>query len=252
MAKIVWDDTGERRYETGTRRGVLYKKLREATATQSAGDYGKGVGWNGLTGATFTPSGAEETALYADDQKYLSLYSKEEVGATLTAYTYPDEWEECDGSYEIATGVTIGQQPRVGFGFCCRTMIGNDTLGESYGYKLHLLYNAMASPSERAYSTVNDSPEAIEFSWEVKTTPVNFEADGNDVSSAYIVIDSTKANATYLANLEAILYGTELEDPRLPLPEEVMSIMSGGSGGSTGTTGSTGSTGECGAVGNDG
>ena len=214
MAKIVWDDTGERRYETGTRRGVLYKKLREATETQSAGDYGKGVGWNGLTGATFTPSGAEETALYADDQKYLSLYSKEEVGATLTAYTYPDEWEECDGSYEIATGVTIGQQPRVGFGFCCRTMIGNDTLGESYGYKLHLLYNAMASPSERAYSTVNDSPEAIEFSWEVKTTPV--------------------------------------KDPRLPLPEEVMSIMSGGSGGSTGTTGSTGSTGECGSTGESG
>ena len=249
MAKIVWDDTGERRYETGTRRGVLFKKIRSG---EQAGKYGKGVGWNGLTGATFTPSGAEETALYANDNKYLSLYSKEEVGATLTAYTYPDEWAECDGSYEVAPGMSVGQQPRVGFGFTCRTMIGNDTEGQAFGYKLHLLYNAMASPSERAYSTINDSPEAVEFSWEVTTTPMNFEKDGVELSSAYIVIDSTKADPDALAELEVMLYGTESEDPTLPSPEKVMEIMSGTSGGSTGSTGSSGSTGDTGTSGQSG
>lgn len=243
MSKIVWDDTGERLYETGTRRGVLYKKRREAEGANPAGSYGVGVGWNGLTGATFSPSGAEETALYANDKKYLSMYSNEEVGATLTAYTYPDEWAECDGSLEVADGVTIGQQTRIGFGFCCRTTLGNDALGNAYGYKLHLLYNAMASPSERAYSTINDSPEAIEFSWEITTTKI---AVDDDRSTAYIEIDSTKADPAALAELESILYGTENTDPRLPLPSEVIAIMNKSASGTTGTTGTTGATGATG------
>ena len=251
MAKIVWDDTGKRLYETGTRRGVLFKKRRVAEGAQAAGTYGVGVPWNGWTGATFSPSGAEETALYANDKKYLSLYSAEDMGATLTAYTYPDEWAECDGSYEVAQGVTIGQQPRVGFGFTCRTTLGNDSEGNSYGYKLHLLYNAMASPSERAYSTINDSPEAVEFSWEVTTTPTDVDTD-NDITTAYICIDSTKSDPDALAALEAILYGSENTDPRLPLPDEVVSIMSGAGGGATGSTGSTGTTGETGSTGSTG
>ena len=216
MAKITWDDNGKRLYETGTRRGVLYPK-------NSSGAYAKGVAWNGLTGVTLSPSGAEETALYADDQKYLSLYSAEELGFTVEAYTYPDEWAVCDGSAEIAPGVTIGQQVRTPFGLCYRTVVGNDEQGENYGYKLHIIYQATASPSERAYATINDSPEAITFSWECKTTPQNI--DDTHKPTACIEIDSTKADPTKLAALEAILYGTELSEPRLPLPTEIYALF---------------------------
>ena len=216
MAKLTWDENGARLYETGTRRGVLFPKTQ-------ANSYDKGVAWNGLTGVTENPSGAEETALYADDMKYLSLYSAEEFGFTVQAYTYPDEWAACDGSAELAPGVTVGQQVRLPFGMCYRTVLGNDQLGENFGYKLHLIYNAKASPSERSYATINDSPDAITFSWECKTTPQNI--DDTHKPTAYIVIDSTKADAAKLAALEAILYGTELTDPRLPSPAEVVEIM---------------------------
>lgn len=224
MTALTWDDAGERLYETGTRKGVLYPRTSE-------GAYGTGVAWNGLTAVTESPSGAEETALYADDGKYLSLFSAEEFGATIEAYTYPDEWAECDGSAEIAPGVLAGQQARKGFGLCYRTVLGNDTQGEAYGYKLHIIYGGMASPSEKSYATVNDSPEAVTFSWEVKTTPVAVGGDYKPTS--VLVIDSTKADATKLAALEAILYGTSPTgqessgtDPRLPLPAEVISVLS--------------------------
>jgi hypothetical protein len=219
MAKLSWDENGQRLYETGTRRGVLFRKT-------AGGTYGVGVAWNGLTGVSESPSGAEETALYADDQKYLSLFSAEEFGFTVKAYTYPDEWGLCDGSAEVASGVTVGQQVRRGFGMCYRTVLGNDEQGENYGYKLHIIYNATASPSSREYATINDSPDAIEMSWDCKTTPINFDDDMKP--TALLVVDSTKADATKLAALEAILYGTELSDPRLPLPAEIIELMTTG------------------------
>ena len=216
MAALTWDGSGERLYETGVDRGVLY-------VMGTGGTYGTGVAWNGLTGVTESPSGAEETALYADNIKYVSLYSAEEFGATIEAYTYPDEFAECDGSAELATGVTVGQQSRKTFGLCYRTLLGNDTDGQSHGYKLHLIYGATASPSEKAYATVNDSPEAITFSWEITTTPVNVTGMS---PTASITIDSTKADATCLAALEAKLYGSEPSGtPTLPLPNEVKTIM---------------------------
>lgn len=222
MSKIVWDSTGERLYETGVKNGVLYP--------QSNGTYPKGVAWNGLTAVTESPSGAEATALYADDMKYLNLYSAEEFGATVEAYTYPEEFGECDGSATIAKGVQIGQQARKAFGMCYRTVVGNDTDGEAHGYKLHIIYGAMASPSEKAYATINDSPEAITFSWELTTTPVNVTGKK---PTASIVIDSTKADPTKLAALEVILYGKDPttsggndgEEPRLPLPDEIATLM---------------------------
>lgn len=222
MSKIVWDKTGERLYETGVKNGVLY--------LQTDGVYNKGVAWNGLTAVTESPSGAEATALYADDMKYLNLYSAEEFGATIEAYTYPDEFAECDGSKELVDGVVIGQQTRKVFGLCYRTVIGNDTDGEAHGYKLHIIYGAMASPSEKAYATINDSPEAITFSWEVTTTPVNVTGAK---PTASVVIDSTKADPTKLAALEVILYGKDPTteggsdgvDPRLPLPDELKTLM---------------------------
>lgn len=214
MSRITWDNTGERFYETGVKQGVLY--------VQDGGAYPKGVAWNGLTAVTESPSGAEATALYADDIKYLNLYSAEEFGATIEAYTYPDEFKECDGSSEIATGVVIGQQTRKAFGLCYRTTLGNDTAGADYGYKLHIIYNAMASPSEKGYATINDSPEAITFSWEVTTTPVNVEGFK---PTASITIDSTKADPTKLKALEDILYGAAETESRLPLPDEIMSLM---------------------------
>ena len=237
MTKLAWDESGDRVYETGTRRGVLYKKIASGA---NAGDYGMGVAWNGLTGVTESPSGAEETALYADDTKYLSLYSAEEFGGSIEAYTYPDEWAECDGSAYLGDGVSIGQQARIGFGLCYRTLLGNDTLGESYGYKIHLIYGAMASPSEKSYETINDSPDAVTFSWEFTTTPVN--VNDNYKPTSLIVIDSTKVSSAILSTLENILYGTASSDPRLPLPAEVLSIVNGGSG-ATGSTGATGATG---------
>lgn len=221
--KIVWDETGKRLYETGTDHGVLYP--------YASGAPGKGVAWNGLTGVTESPSGAEATNLYADNIKYLSLRSVEEFGGTIEAYTYPDEWAECDGSAEAAKGVRFGQQTRKVFGLCYRTKIGNDTDFDDHGYKLHLVYGATASPSEKAYQTINDSPEAITFSWEFETTPVDV---ANFKPVAHIEIDSTKADAAKLTALEEILYGkngtgegnqTGAVDPRLPLPAEVIELM---------------------------
>ena len=217
MAKLVWDKTGDRLYETGVKNGVLY--------IPTAGVYSKGVAWNGLTAVTESPSGAEPTALYADDIKYLSLMSTEEFGATIEAYTYPDEFAACDGSAELADGVMIGQQKRSTFGLCYKTTIGNDTDGNDHGYKLHIIYGAQAKPSERAYATINDSPEAITFSWEITTTPVNVTGAK---PTASLVIDSTKADPSKLAALEDILYGKDGEpasEPRLPLPDEIKSLM---------------------------
>lgn len=222
MSKLKWDQTGEKYYETGVKQGVLY--LPDAT-----GAYKTGVAWNGLTAVTESPSGAEATPLYADDIKYLNLMSTEEFGATIEAYTYPEEFAECDGSASIADGVYIGQQPRKTFGLCYRTTLGNDTENNDYGYKLHLIYGALAAPSEKAYATINDSPEAITFSWEVTTTPVAVEGFK---PTASVTIDSTKVDKTKLAALEEILYGkdgTGESDtgvaPRLPLPDEVATLM---------------------------
>ena len=217
MSKIVWDKTGERLYETGVKQGVLY-------LLGSAGTYTKGVAWNGLTNVTESPSGAEATPLYADDIKYLNLMSTEEFGGTIEAYTYPDEFAECDGSASLTDGVYIGQQARKTFGFCYRTTLGNDVDNNNYGYKLHLVYGALASPSEKAYGTINDSPEAITFSWEFSTTPVNVTGHK---PTASITIDSTKVDAEKLAALEKILYGDDADstEARLPLPDEVAQIM---------------------------
>lgn len=223
MSKLVWDKTGERYYETGVKQGVLYP-------IQKDGTYSLGVAWNGLTAVTESPSGAEATPLYADDIKYLNLMSAEEFGATIEAYTYPDEFADCDGSAPLAAGVMAGQQTRKTFGLCYRTVFGNDVDGNNHGYKLHIIYGALAAPSEKAYATINDSPEAIIFSWEVTTTPVN--VTGFKPTST-IVIDSTKADSTKLAALEDILYGKDPTTeggsdgvtPRLPLPDEIVTIM---------------------------
>lgn len=188
-------------------------------------NYGKGVAWNGITAISESPSGAEETALWADDIKYLSLRSKEEFGGTIEAYTYPDAWAECDGSAYVVPGVKIGQQTRKKFGLCYRTALGNDVENEDYGYLLHLVYGAQASPSERSYATMNDSPEAITFSWEFTTVPEKF-GDGDEYKpSATVTIDSTKIDAAKLEDLEEVLYGTENTDPRLPLPSELLELL---------------------------
>ena len=214
MAKLVWDKTGERLYETGVKNGVLYPMVD--------GAYPKGIVWNGLTAVTESPSGAEATALYADDIKYLNLMSAEEFGATVEAYTYPDEFAECDGSASLGDGVTIGQQPRKTFGMSYKTTVGNDVDNDNHGYKLHLIYGAMASPSEKAYSTINDSPEAITFSWELTTTPVNVTGFK---PTASLTIDSTKIDPVKLAAIEALLYGDESSEARLPLPDEIAEIV---------------------------
>lgn len=213
--KLVWDQTNERLYETGVKMGVVYPQA-------TGGTYPMGVAWNGLTAVTESPSGAEATALYADDSKYLNLMSAEEFAATIEAYTYPDEFAECDGSAELAKGVAIGQQKRKAFGLCYRTVLGNDVDGNDYGYKLHIIYGAMAAPSEKAYATINDSPEAITFSWELSTTPVS--VDGFK-PTASITIDSAKADPTKLEALEKILYGSEEAEARLPLPNEIATLM---------------------------
>jgi hypothetical protein len=215
--KLEWDKTGERLYETGVKQGVLY--------VQEAGAYPKGVAWNGLTAVTESPSGAEATPLYADDIKYLNLMSAEEFGATIEAYTYPDEFKVCNGEAELVAGVSIGQQTRKTFGMCYRTSIGNDTDGSDFGYKLHLIYGALAAPSEKAYATINDSPEAITFSWEVTTTPVSVTGFK---PTSYVVIDSTKVDAEKLATLEAKLYGSESEEAMLPLPDEIATLLAAG------------------------
>lgn len=223
MARLEWDKTGERLYETGTDQGVLY--------VASNGTYPVGVAWNGLTGVDENPSGAEANAQYADNIKYLELRSAEEFGATVTAYTYPDEFEQCDGSAEPTTGMYIGQQARKMFGMSYRTKIGNDVDGNEHGYYIHLIYGATASPSQRSYKTINDSPEPIEFSWEVTTTPVNI-AGYKPV--AHVRINSTKADPEKLAILESVLYGTNAEGSTegrtasLPLPDAVKTILTTG------------------------
>ena len=214
MSKLVWDSVGERTYETGVDRGVVYP--------QEAGAYPKGAAWNGLTAVNLAPSGAEATPLYANNRKYLNLLSVEELGGTIEAYTYPDEFAECNGEKELAPGVRVSQQKRKTFGFSFRNMIGNDTDGTAYGYKLHLVYGALAAPSEQANATINDSPEAKTMSWEFSTTPV--EIEGFEPSS-HIEIDSTTVDAAKLKALEDILYGTESEEARLPLPDEVAEII---------------------------
>ena len=214
--KLAWDEIGKKLYETGTKKGVLY--LINPTTKK----YDNGVAWNGLTGVSENPEGAEPTDLYADDVKYLSMYSTETFGATVEAYTYPDEFAELDGSAEIAPGVMIGQQTRKAFGMSYVTTLGNDVEHNDYGYKIHLIYGAMASPSEKSYQTINDSPEAITFSWELTTTPVNVKGFK---PTASLVIDSTKVDATKLKAFEDILYGTEETNPRLPLPDEVATLL---------------------------
>lgn len=220
--RLVWDETGKRFYETGVKMGVLYVQ-------GSGGTYGTGVAWNGLTAVTESPSGAEANPMYADDIKYLNLFSAEEFGATIEAYTYPEEFGQCDGSASLVAGVTIGQQERKQFGFCYRTSLGNDTEGNDHGYKLHIVYGCKASPSEKAYATVNDSPEAITFSWEVTTTPVNVTGAK---PTATITIDSTKVDQGKLTALEDILYGSTTAAARLPLPDEIKTLMTtaGGAG----------------------
>ena len=217
MAKLVWDESGKRLYETGVEKGVLYVQGEN-------GQYQNGVAWNGLTAVTESPSGAEPTALYADDIKYLELFSAEEFGATIEAYTYPEEFEACDGSASLGEGVTIGQQDRKAFGLCYRTIVGNDVKGNEHGYKLHLIYGAKAKPSEKAYATVNDSPEAVTFSWEVTTTPVNV---AGFKPTASVTIDSTKIQPEKLKLIEDKLYGTASEEATLPLPDEIKQIIAG-------------------------
>lgn len=214
MSKLMWDQLGQKLYETGVDRGVLY--------VQEEGVYGTGVVWNGLTSVSESPSGAEPSKIYADNIAYLTLMSTEEFAASVEAYMYPDEFAQCDGSAEIADGVMIGQQTRKPFALCYRTKIGNDVDGDEHGYKIHIIYNALAAPSERAYATVNDAPEAITFSWELSTTPI--DVPGHK-PTACLTIDSTKADATKLKALEDILYGSESEESRLPLPEEIITLM---------------------------
>lgn len=214
MSKLVWDQTTEKLYETGIEQVALYKQV--------AGAYPTGVAWNGITALNLSPSGAEPTPLYANNRKYITLMSVEELGGTIEAYTYPEEWEECDGSAEAAPGVYIGQQARATFGLVGKTLIGNDTDGTTHGYKLHLIYGCLASPAEESHATVNDSPEAVTFSWEFSTTPV--EVAGYAATS-YLCIDSTKVDAAKLAALEAKLYGSESEEAQLPLPGEVLSML---------------------------
>ena len=214
MSKLVWDVVGERNYETGVSKGVLYPMV--------SGAYPKGVAWSGLTTVTETASGAEATPLYADNIKYLNLMSVEELGGTIEAYTAPDAFGACDGTAELTAGVSIGQQPRQTFGLAYQTILGNDTENNKHGYKIHLIYGALASPTERSYATVNDSPEAMTMSWEFSTTPVS--VTGFEPTSL-VVIDSTKVDAEKLAAFEAIIYGSDDVEARLPLPNEVATLL---------------------------
>lgn len=215
MTALVWDDAGKRFYETGVDKGVVYP-------IDASGDYPLGYAWNGLISVTESPSGAEPTPIYADNIKYLTLYSLEELSATIEAYTYPDQFALLDGSVQPQTGVFVNQQPRKIFGLCYRTKVGNDVDGEDHGYKIHLLYGCIASPSEKAYNTINDSPEAITFSWEVSTTPP--QITGYQPTSL-IVIDSRTADPTKLTAFELVLYGDVATDPELPLPDAVLAAF---------------------------
>lgn len=226
MAKLVWDQIGTHFYETGTDHGVVYPTLLDNNR-----GYGGGVAWNGLTNVSETPSGGDTTDIYADNIKYLSIRGKEDIGGTIQAYTYPDEFAILDGSKEPGAGIKVYQQLRKSFGFCYRSIVGNDTDLNAYGYKLHLIYGMSVSPSEKAYQTVNDSPEAIQFSWEFKSTPVPVSfvgANGEKYdATAIITIESKKVDAAKLASLEDILYGTDTDEPRLPLPDEVLQLLVG-------------------------
>lgn len=215
MAKLIFDEVGSRFFETGVKNGVLFVQGAD-------GEYENGVVWNGLTAVTESPSGAEATPLYADDMKYVVLYSTEEFGATVEAYTYPEEFEQCDGSAQLGTGITIGQQPRKSFGLVYKTVIGNDVQGQDLGYKIHIIYGAKAAPSEKAFATINDSPEAVTFSWELSTVPVPVSGHR---PTATVVVDSTKVNAEKLALLEAKLFGSETEESTLPLPDEIAELL---------------------------
>lgn len=215
MAKLVFNNVGERLFETGVKNGVLY-------VMGDDGAYENGVVWNGLTAVTESPSGAETTPLYADDVKYVVIYAAEEFGATVEAYTYPEEFEQCDGSAAISEGITIGQQTRKSFGMCYKTSVGNDVQGQDYGYKIHIIYGAKAAPSEKSYSTINDSPEAVTFSWELSTVPVPVEGHN---PTATMVIDSTRVPAEKMALIEAKLYGTEEAEATLPLPNEILALI---------------------------
>ena len=215
MAKLVFNNVGERLFETGVKNGVLYVMGED-------GAYENGVVWNGLTAVTESPSGAETTPLYADDVKYVVIYAAEEFGATVEAYTYPEEFEQCDGSASIFDGITIGQQTRKSFGMCYKTSVGNDVQGQDFGYKIHIIYGAKAAPSEKSYSTINDSPEAVTFSWELSTVPVPVEGFN---PTATMVIDSTRVPAEKMTLIENKLYGTESEEPTLPLPNEILTLL---------------------------
>ena len=215
MAKLIFNNVGERLFETGVKNGVLY-------VMGDDGAYENGVVWNGLTAVTESPSGAETTPLYADDVKYVVIYAAEEFGATVEAYTYPEEFEQCDGSAAISEGITIGQQTRKSFGMCYKTSVGNDVQGQDYGYKIHIIYGAKAAPSEKSYSTINDSPEAVTFSWELSTVPVPVEGHN---PTATMVIDSTRVPAEKLALIEAKLYGSEEAEATLPLPNEILELI---------------------------
>lgn len=215
MARLIWDEVGQRFFETGVKNGVLYVQDND-------GSYKNGVVWNGLTAVTESPSGAEETPLYADDVKYLTLRSAEEFGATVEAYTYPVEFEQCDGSAAIAEGVTIGQQARRAFGLCYRTSVGNDIQGQNFSYKLHLIYGCTVAPSEKSYSTINDNPEAITFSWELSTVPV--PVDGFS-PTASLVIDASKVDPAKMDELENALFGDTENEARLLLPNEIMEML---------------------------
>lgn len=217
MSKIVWDEIGERFFETGVKMGVLYPQ-------DSTGKYPKGVAWNGLTAVNESPSGADATDLYADDDVYATLRAKEKFGATIEAYTYPDEFAACDGSAELAQGITIGQQARKAFGLCYRTAVGNDVDGDEHGYKIHLVYGATAAPSSKDYATVNESPEAITFSWEISATPI--KVTGHK-PTATLTIDSRTVEPAALTKIEQLLYGTEQKEAQLPTPDEILALIAG-------------------------
>lgn len=218
MAKLVWDLTGERLYETGVKNGVLY-------VADASGVYGDGVAWNGLVTVTESPTGAEATPIYADDMKYLNIISAEEFEATIEAYTYPDEFMQCDGSAALGgdlSGVFIGQQARKSFGFAYKTTLGNDAINNDYGYKLHILYGCVAAPSEKAYSTINDSPEAITFSWDIRTTPLQVPGFR---PTASVVIDSTKVDAATMTAIEDALFGSTADPATILLPEDLIALL---------------------------
>lgn len=228
MARLQWDKTGERLYETGVDRGVLFPYNSEKS------NYDKGVQWNGLTAVNESPSGAEANPVYADNIKYLNLLSAEEFGYTIEAYTYPEEFAKCDGSY-VKNGVFVGQQARIPFGFSYRTIIGNDTEGNDHGYLIHLVWNSLAAPSEKSRSTVNDTPEPTTMSWTASTTPTSFKSDGKHADlkpTAHMYVDSTKTDKAILKKLEDMIYGTKEKEPKMPTPDEVLDLLEGGSAGS--------------------